>query len=86
MFELMDDLRAMGEGNAVVSRKPYTSRDTFLAANEIYKSVYGTENGSIPATFQVIYMIGWNPHESQPKPLARGSAKHSFKDLEKLKV
>ena len=45
------------------------------------KSMYGQEDGSIPATFEVVYMIGWSPHMSQPKPLPRGSGTHSFEDL-----
>ena len=28
-------------------------------------------------------MIGWAPHKDQPKPMRRGSAKFSMKDLEK---
>ena len=59
-----------------------------MAANQIYKAVYGKED-KIPATFQMysicfyfsIYMIGWKEHESQPKPKPRGSATKSFKDL-----
>lgn len=43
--------------------------------------MYGQEDGSIPATFEVVYMIGWSPHMSQPKPLPRGSGTHSFEDL-----
>lgn len=35
--------------------------------------LYGEADGTIQATFQVIYMIGWAPHESQPKPKRRGS-------------
>ena len=42
--------------------------------------MYGNEDGSIPATFQVIYMIGWRPDETQPLPKQRGSAKKSLKD------
>ena len=47
----------------------------------------GSEEGGIGATVQVIYMIGWSPHSSQPQPLARGSGKISMKDvLERKKV
>lgn len=35
--------------------------------------LYGEEDGTIQATFQVVYMIGWAPHDSQPKPKRRGS-------------
>ena len=80
IFELMDDLSKMGESNCLIERKPYTSRDVFMAASAIYKSVYGNKDGSIPATFQVLYMIGWKPHPLQPKPLARGSATTSLKE------
>ena len=27
--------------------------------------MYGNEDGSIPATFQILYMIGWKPSKSQ---------------------
>jgi NADH dehydrogenase [ubiquinone] 1 alpha subcomplex assembly factor 5 len=47
----------------------------------IYREMYGNEDGSIPATFEVIHMVGWKPDPSQPKPAARGSATHSLKDL-----
>jgi NADH dehydrogenase [ubiquinone] 1 alpha subcomplex assembly factor 5 len=30
---------------------------------------------------QVIYLIGWAPHESQQRPLARGTGQVSLKDL-----
>ncbi len=65
------------------------SKDLLMATNEAYKAIYGKINekdGStyIPATFQIIYMIGWKPHADQPKPLKRGSAKHSLKDINDL--
>ncbi|MBW0485057.1 hypothetical protein O181_024772 [Austropuccinia psidii MF-1] len=82
MFELMDDLKFMGESNAIINRPTYLRRDTLLAASSIYKSMYGspTEPG-IPATFQIIYFIGWKADSSQPKPMERGSAQHSLKEL-----
>ncbi|KAN0023360.1 hypothetical protein ACTFIU_011530 [Dictyostelium citrinum] len=82
MFVLMKDLQNMGENNAILKRRNYTSKDTFLAASAIYKHLYGNEeNDSIPATFQIIYLIGWAPHESQQKPLQRGSAKKHFSEI-----
>ena len=57
-------------------------RETLLAAASIYQELYGDpDDGSIPATFQLIYLTGWAPHESQQRPLARGSAQVSLKDL-----
>ncbi|KAF9435705.1 hypothetical protein BGZ76_005696 [Entomortierella beljakovae] len=79
-IELMEDLRAMGESNAIINRRGYLSRDTMLAASAIYKEMYGNPDGSIPATFQILYMIGWKPAPTQFKPLERGTAKISLKD------
>uniref|UniRef100_L2GET5 Methyltransferase domain-containing protein n=1 Tax=Colletotrichum fructicola (strain Nara gc5) TaxID=1213859 RepID=L2GET5_COLFN len=59
-FALMQDLQAMGEGNAILGREMGAIRRDVLLANEgIYRELHGNEDGSIPATFRVIYMIGW---------------------------
>ncbi|WFD32673.1 hypothetical protein MSPP1_003722 [Malassezia sp. CBS 17886] len=79
MFELMRDLQDMGESNAVINRKPFLGRDTVLAAAATYQTLHGTED-HVPATYSTIYMIGWKPSPSQPKPLERGTATHSLKD------
>lgn len=84
MFELMNDLQGMGESNASWNRSPSLNRDSLLAAAAVYKEMYGNENGSVPATFQVLNFIGWKPHESQPKPVERGSANFSLKDIKDL--
>ncbi|KAJ1678789.1 hypothetical protein EV182_003356, partial [Spiromyces aspiralis] len=55
MFHLISDLNAMGEGNAVTQRLPMLKRDTLIAAASIYKELHGNEDGSIPATFQILY-------------------------------
>ncbi|CAG8498906.1 7239_t:CDS:10 [Ambispora leptoticha] len=84
MFELMLDLRAMGESNAVINRRLFLKRDTMIASAAIYKELYGNPEGTIPATFQIMYVIGWKPDISQPKPKPRGSAEVSLKEaLEK---
>jgi NADH dehydrogenase [ubiquinone] 1 alpha subcomplex assembly factor 5 len=84
MFELMFDLQGMGENNAAWNRKSHLHRDTLLAAASIYREMYGNEDGTIPATFQIYFFIGWKPHPSQPKPMARGSANFSLKDIKDL--
>ncbi|KAH9948750.1 S-adenosyl-L-methionine-dependent methyltransferase [Amylocystis lapponica] len=81
MWELLDDLRDMGESNAVIGRRPLIHRDTLAAASAIYKELHGNEDGSVPATFQVIFVIGWKPAPTQPKPLERGSAETSLKKV-----
>lgn len=40
IFELVDDLRYMGESNAVGMRRPHLKRDTLLAADAIYRGAY----------------------------------------------
>ena len=72
-FTLMEHLVNMGEGTASLSRQFAVGKDTFLAAAALYQELYGLEDGSVTATFQIIYMIGWSPHESQPKACQRGS-------------
>lgn len=81
MWELVDDLRLMGESNAIIGRKSFLHRDTLTAASAIYKEMHGNEDGTVPATFQVIYMIGWKPSPTQPKPLERGSASTRMQDV-----
>ncbi|CAG8447483.1 5182_t:CDS:10 [Dentiscutata heterogama] len=81
MFELIVDLKAMGESNAVLARRPFLKRDTLLAAAAIYKELHGKPDGTIPATFQIVYLIGWKPDISQSKPKPRGSAKMSLKEV-----
>lgn len=69
---LVDDLRALGETNVLVERERRPlRRDVLGAALARYP---GTENGRFPATFDIVYLTGWSPHESQPKPLRPGSA------------
>ncbi|KAF1330510.1 Atpase, partial [Globisporangium splendens] len=80
-FVLMEDLQGMGENNAVQSKGALVTRDSLLAAASIYQAMYANPDGSVPATFQVIYMIGWSPHESQARPARRGSAQKSMKEI-----
>ena len=81
IFRLMTDLRGMGETNATQARRrTFTRRETLLRAGEIYHENHGGADGRIPATFQIITLTGWAPHESQPKPLRPGSAKLRMSD------
>jgi len=84
VMQLMRDLKGMGENNAGWSRKIGLKKDTILAANAIYKHLYGLEDGSLPANFQVYNWIGWKPHPLQPKPLTPQKSDISLKDLHKL--
>lgn len=86
ILSLCEDLQAMGEQNAVLSRANTLPRDVLLAANEIYKALHGevdetTGAITLPATFNVIFVIGWKKSDSQPQPLKRGSGQVSLKDV-----
>lgn len=80
MFTLCHHLQGMGETNAGVDRSLPMSRDSLLAAASIYESLYADEDGVVPTTFEVMYLIGWKPHDSQQKPNKRGTAIKSIKD------
>jgi NADH dehydrogenase [ubiquinone] 1 alpha subcomplex assembly factor 5 len=78
---LMRELRAMGAANALLHRSRSPMRRATLArALEIYAQRFGLANGRIPATFEIITLTAWAPHESQQKPLQPGSAKARLAD------
>ena len=81
-MRLMDDLRRMGESNAVAERrKSLTRRATLMAAAARYRDGFAGADGRVPATFEVIYLTAWAPHPSQPKPLRPGSARTRLADV-----
>lgn len=82
-MELIEHLRAMGETNALLQRNKVLKRETALATAAIYDSMFASEDGTIPATFQVIYMTGWKEHHSQQRAKRRGSATVSFGDIQR---
>ncbi len=80
-FALMKELKAMGENNALINRyKGLSSKQMMLETAKIYHDQFANEKGRIPATFDIIYLQGWFPHESQQKPLKPGSGQMSLKD------
>lgn len=81
-FDLMQDLQAMGESNAVIGREMGgIQRDVLLAAEGIYRSLHGNEDGTVPATFRLIYLIGWKEGPNQKGPERRGSGQLNLKDV-----
>ncbi|SKA04651.1 class I SAM-dependent methyltransferase [Consotaella salsifontis] len=79
MFELMADLRAMGMANMLTERRrAFTGKRLFLRAAEIYQERFADPDGRVRATFEIVYLSGWKPHESQQKPLRPGSGKVSL--------
>lgn len=82
MFKLMADLRGMGETNIIAARdKTYAGKRLFFEAARHYAENYGeNDTGRIEASFEVIFVHGWAPHESQQKPLRPGSAQKRMAD------
>ncbi|MEE2654520.1 MAG: methyltransferase domain-containing protein [Pseudomonadota bacterium] len=81
VFSLMHDLRGMGETNATLRRiRSFSKKEMFVQVADRYQELYGDSNGRIPATFQIIYLTGWAPDNSQPRPLRPGSASHRLAD------
>ena len=83
-FDLMHDLRRMGATNILVERRRSpTRRATMLRMAEIYRERFADPDGRIRATFDVIWLLGWAPHESQQKPLKPGSAQRGLAEAVK---
>ena len=74
-FHLMHDLRAMGEANAMAARERHgAQRQVMTEAARVYSNQFADADGRIPASFELIFLTGWAPDDSQPKPLRPGSA------------
>jgi SAM-dependent methyltransferase len=72
---LMAELRAMGETNALRERRRrFTRRATLLRAVQAYAELAGAPDGRVAASFEIVTLTAWAPHESQPKALRPGSA------------
>jgi SAM-dependent methyltransferase len=83
-FALMHDLRRMGATNILTERRRTPlRRATLLRMAQIYGERFADSDGRIRATFDIVWLSGWAPHESQPKPLKPGSAKASLEDAVK---
>lgn len=79
-FQLMKDLKAMGESNIVANRnKTLTGRELFMETARYYAENYPYDD-KIEASFEIICMLGWAPHQSQQKPLKPGSAENRLAD------
>lgn len=80
-FALFSDLRRMGAANALAERRRVPMRRaTLLRAAEIYAERFSDPDGRVRATFDIVFLSGWAPHDSQQKPLRPGSAKMRLAD------
>lgn len=81
MTSLMHDLRGMAETNALAGRdKTYAGKAFFENAAQYYADRFTNDQGRIVASFEIIFALGWAPHESQPQPLKPGSARIKLSD------
>lgn len=80
-WALMRDLREMGETNALQARlRRPTGRAVLTRAAELYATHFTAASGRVTATFDMIFLAGWAPDESQQKPLRPGSAQQRLAD------
>lgn len=81
VFDLMRDLRRMGATNVLTERRRTPlRRATLQRMAEIYAQRFADADGRVRATFEIAWLSGWAPHESQQKPLRPGSAKQRLAD------
>lgn len=79
LLHLMHDLRAMGETNALAARhRSFAGKSLFETAQRFYTQNHSSESDRLKATFELIFLLGWAPDESQQKPLRPGSASASL--------
>lgn len=83
---LMQDLRGMGQTNILNDRsKSPLARRVLDRCEMLYRQNHGTAEGKLNATFEILYLTGWCPHDSQQKPMAPGTAKARLADALRTK-
>ncbi|MEZ0243160.1 MAG: methyltransferase domain-containing protein [Sphingomonas sp.] len=80
---LLRDLRGMAATNLLPGAAPLT-RATLAHVAENF-AAQADPDGRTPEKFEIVYLTGWAPDESQPKPARRGSATASLIDALKAK-
>ena len=81
LMSLVSDLRDLGLTNVLAARDPRPLTRNWLAhLTESYTAHFARDDGKLNATFEIVWMTGWAPHQSQQKPLKPGSAKMRLAD------
>jgi SAM-dependent methyltransferase len=81
-FRLLRDLRAMGAANPLIERRRVPlRRATLMRAMAVYAERFADPDGKVRASFDIVWLSGWSPHESQQRPLRPGSAKQRLADV-----
>lgn len=74
-LRLLQDLRRMGETNALLDRAaPPLTRAILARAFEIYAETYALEDGQVPATFEIVTFTGWAAGAVRGSPADRRRA------------
>jgi SAM-dependent methyltransferase len=80
-FRLLRDLRCMGAANPLAERRRTPlRRATLMRAMEVYAERFADPDGKVRASFDIVWLSGWSPHESQQQPLRPGAAKQRLAD------
>ncbi len=86
LLALLRDLRGMGANSPLADKAPPLSRAVLAYAAALYQARCPAPDGRVVATFEVLHVSGWAPHESQPQPLKPGSATASLAEaLQQIK-
>ena len=81
-FDLMAELRGLGETNILHERQHWpTRRQIFMDAAAIYQRDYSDAEGRISCTVELQCLTAWTPHPSQQRPKERGSGEVHFSEL-----
>ena len=82
MFHVIADIRGMGESNALQDcHTSFSSSRLFFKAAKFYQDTYAESDGRVTASYEMIFVIGWAPHESQQQPARRGSGQVSLTEI-----
>ena len=72
---LISDLRDLGETNVMKARsKTVITKNYWIKLPENYCDMFSRQDGKLICSFEILWLTGWIPHDSQQKPLKPGSA------------
>lgn len=80
LHTLLRDIKAVGEGMALVQTPPYPGKNFWNDVETDYRARHVSDDGLLEATIEIISAIGWAPADTQQQPLKPGSAKTRLAD------
>lgn len=86
LSSLISDLRDLGLTNILAAREPRVlTRGWRQSLENSYQTHFARDDGKLRSSFEILWMTGWCPHDSQQKPLKPGSAKMRLADALKTR-